>query len=42
MAESGHEDQGTQEVDEWVYTFEANETDGTKDFHFQTNRMVSS
>lgn len=42
VAESGHEDQWTQEGDEWVYTFEANETNGTKDFHFQTNRLVSS
>ena len=40
---SGHESQWTQEGNEWVYTFQANETSGGQHtFHFQTNRLVSS
>lgn len=41
MPETGHESQWSQNGDEWVYTFQANETNGTQTFHFQTNRMVS-
>lgn len=42
VPESGHEAQWAQEGDEWVYTFQANETNGTKDFHFRTERLVSN
>ena len=39
---SGTESQWTQEGDEWIYTFHANETTGSQTFHFRTNRLVSS